>query len=211
MGAIGVIALSVLPRSGSGGGFDHVSLSTSAAVSKSTTTTTTAAVKSTTTTTAAVKSTTTTTKATSKLSGVAVAPGQSIQAAVDKNPAGTTFVIKAGVHKRQSVVAKTGNTFVGESGAVLSGENSTEFAFAGKNSDNVTIRGLVIEKYATPLQEGVIVRGGSGSDGWLVEDNEIRYNDGIGLKSSTGWRVVGNHIHHNQQYGLGWYGFEYGD
>ena len=71
----------------------------------------------------------------------------------------------------------------------------------GNNSDNVTIRGLVIEKYATPLQKGV-VRGGGGSTGWLVEDNEIRYNQGIGVKSGTGWRVVDNFLHHNQQYGL---------
>ena len=68
---------------------------------------------------------------TKPVSGVAVRPGESIQAAVDKHPAGTTFVIKAGVHKRQSVVPKSGNTFVGESGAVLSGEGVTEFAFAG--------------------------------------------------------------------------------
>jgi parallel beta-helix repeat protein len=168
------------------------------------TTTTTAPKAATTTSTAPKAAAPTTTAPTTAgtVSGVAVAPGQSIQAAVDKNPAGTTFVIKAGVHKRQSVIPKTGDTFVGESGAVLTGEGVTEFAFAGKNSDKVTIRGLVIEKYATPLQEGV-VRGGSGSDGWLVENNEIRYNQGIGLKSSTGWRVVGNYIHHNQQMGLG--------
>jgi parallel beta-helix repeat protein len=135
------------------------------------------------------------------VSGVVVRPGESIQAAVNAHAGGTTFVIKSGVHKRQSVVAKAGNTFVGESGAVLSGENVTEFAFAGNDSDNVTIRGLVIEKYATPLREAV-VRGGNSSHNWLVEDNEIRYNGGIGVKSSAGWRVVGNFIHHNQQYGL---------
>ena len=131
------------------------------------------------------------------VSGVAVFPGESIQAAVDKHPAGTTFVIKAGVHKRQSVVPKPGNTFVGESGAVLSGEGRDRVCVCGAVArDNVTIRGLVIEKYATPLQKGV-VRGGGGSHGWLVEDNEIRYNEGIGVKSGTGWRVVDN-LHPSQ-------------
>jgi len=154
------------------------------------------------TTTTQPKATTSRAVAAAPVSGVAVFPGESIQAAVNAHPGGTTFVIKAGVHKRQSVVAKPGNTFVGESGAVMNGENVAEFAFAGNNSDNVTVRGLVIENYATPLQQGTI-RGGGGSTGWLVEDNEIRYNGGVGVKSSTGWRVVGNYIHHNSQLGLG--------
>jgi len=169
-----------------------------------TTTTTTRPAPTTTTTTQPAATTTTVPKvvASKPVSGVAVRPGESIQAAVNAHPGGTTFVIKSGVHKRQSVVAKPGNTFVGESGAVLSGEGVTEFAFAGNNSDNVTIRGLVIEKYASPLQAAV-VRGGSGSAGWLVEGNEIRYNQGIGVWSGTGWRIVDNFLHHNQQYGLG--------
>lgn len=52
---------------------------------------------------------------------VSVAPGQSIQAAVDASPAGTTFVLKSGVHREQSVVPKHGDTFIGERGTVLSG------------------------------------------------------------------------------------------
>jgi parallel beta-helix repeat protein len=52
--------------------------------------------------------------------GVSIFPGQSIQTAVDQNPIGTTFIIKAGVHRLQSVTPKTGDTFIGEPGAVLS-------------------------------------------------------------------------------------------
>jgi hypothetical protein len=52
---------------------------------------------------------------------VLVPVGQSIQAAVDANPAGTAFRIAAGVHRLQSVQPKDGNTFTGEPGAVLSG------------------------------------------------------------------------------------------
>jgi parallel beta-helix repeat protein len=163
-------------------------------------TTTTAAPKATTTTTK--PRVTTTTKAPSApVSGVVVRVGESIQAAVDAHPAGTTFVIKSGVHKRQSVSPKAGNTFVGESGAVMSGENVTEVAFRGQGADGVTIRGLVIEKYAAPLQVGV-VENGSGSHNWTVEGNEVRYNGGIGIRSSTGWRVLNNYVHHNQQLGL---------
>jgi parallel beta-helix repeat protein len=170
-------------------------------------TTTTTAPKAATTTSTAPKAaapTTTTTsapKVAGTVSGVAVAPGQSIQAAVDKNPAGTTFVIKAGVHKRQSVIPKAGDTFVGESGAVMTGEGVTEFAFGGNGADNVTIRGLVIEKYAAPQQTGT-VQNIAGSQGWTVENNEIRYNNGMGVKSSTGWKVLNNYVHHNEQLGL---------
>lgn len=55
-------------------------------------------------------------------------PGEDIQAAVDANPTGASFVIKAGVHRLQSVQPKTGNEFVGEPGAILSGAKLlTEF------------------------------------------------------------------------------------
>ncbi len=53
--------------------------------------------------------------------GVFILPGQSIQAAVDANPAGTTFYIKAGVHRLQQVKPKGGDRFIGEPGAILSG------------------------------------------------------------------------------------------
>lgn len=52
---------------------------------------------------------------------VAVLPGDNIQAAVDANPPGTTFLIRTGVHRNQTVRPKDGQTFVGEPGAVLNG------------------------------------------------------------------------------------------
>jgi parallel beta-helix repeat protein len=162
--------------------------------------TTTTVRRSTTTSTAAVVVSSTTTTQGSGVSGVRVAVGESIQGAVDSYPAGTTFVIVAGVHKRQSVVPKDGDVFVGESGAVLSGEGVTEFAF-GAGGVGVTVRGLVIEKYATPTQAGVI-RAGGGATGWLVEGNEIRYNGGTGIRAGSEWRVSGNFVHHNGQLGV---------
>jgi parallel beta-helix repeat protein len=53
--------------------------------------------------------------------GTTIYPGQSIQAAVNAFPGGTTFLLKAGVHRLQSVTPKSGNTFVGEPGAILRG------------------------------------------------------------------------------------------
>ncbi|MBT8203244.1 MAG: hypothetical protein KJO87_08065, partial [Acidimicrobiia bacterium] len=60
---------------------------------------------------------------------VAVLPGDDIQAAVDANPPGTTFLIRTGVHRNQSIRPKDGQVFVGEPGAVLNGsEVITGFA-----------------------------------------------------------------------------------
>ena len=137
-------------------------------------------------------------------SAVQVAPGESIQAAVDAHPNGTSFVLKAGRHVRQSVRPKDGNAFLGEPGAVMDGENAVEFAFQPTAND-VTIRGLKITNYDTPLQRGAIYAGGHGapeSSGWVVENNEIANNAGGGIRLSNNMRVVNNHIHHNGQIGI---------
>ena len=54
-------------------------------------------------------------------SGTTIEPGEDIQAKVTAAANGTTFVLKAGVHRMQSITPKTGQTFVGEAGAILSG------------------------------------------------------------------------------------------
>src|SRR5262245_56924072 len=80
-------------------------------------------------------------------------PGTDIQRAVDASPTGTTFCLKAGVHAITSAITpKTGNTFVGEYGAILDGSrwttaDLTQAAFRAHNQDidDVTIRNLVIQ------------------------------------------------------------------
>src|SRR5688572_19783181 len=53
-------------------------------------------------------------------------PGQSIQRAVNSYPGSTTFCLRAGVHSlTSSTRPKTGNTFVGEYGAILDGTGWT--------------------------------------------------------------------------------------
>jgi hypothetical protein len=63
----------------------------------------------------------------------------------------------------------------------------------------VTIKGLIVEKYASPAQYGAI-RGGSG---WTIRDSEIRWNHGIGLGMAYGRKVLNNKIHHQGQLGMG--------
>ncbi len=80
----------------------------------------------------------------------------------------------------------------------------TPAAFVGA-TQNVTIRRLTIEKFANPAQMGSIhnysttARTGRG---WIVENNTIRLNHGIGLRVDEGAKVGHNQIHHNGQLGI---------
>lgn len=68
-------------------------------------------------------------------------------------------------------------------------------------ADEVEVAGLVVEKFGNPAQTGAI-QTGEGTD-WLIVDNEVRHNHGVGVVSGTGARVLDNHVHHNGQMGLG--------
>jgi parallel beta-helix repeat protein len=69
--------------------------------------------------------------------------------------------------------------------------------------NNVTIRGLVIERYAPPHQLGVI-QGDNGVN-WLVQENEIRHSANHGLRAGPGMRIVNNFVHHNGVVGIAGY------
>jgi hypothetical protein len=131
-----------------------------------------------------------------------VEPGQSIQKAIDSHGNGATIVIAAGVHNATGPISpRHGNHIVGEPGAVLDGGGIAEFAFGGPG-DDVTIEGLEIRNYASPVTEGT-VRTHNGSERWVIRANVIHHNGGQGIKFGREWRIVGNHIHHNEQYGIG--------
>jgi parallel beta-helix repeat protein len=159
--------------------------------------------KPTTTTTAG--QTTSTTSAGVPADAVVINPGENIQQAVNSHPSGTTFYLRAGVHRSpggtRHVDPKTGNTFIGESGAVMDGGGNTTFAFQDNmKATDVTIRGLVIQDYSTPQQRGTI---DAGSGSWRVIGNEIRNNAGAGVSfGGSGWVIEGNNIHHNEQIGV---------
>ena len=52
---------------------------------------------------------------------VEIWPGTNIQQVVNSRAAGTTFVLKSGVHRLQSIAPRSGDRFLGEPGTVLSG------------------------------------------------------------------------------------------
>ena len=79
-------------------------------------------------------------------------------------------------------------------------------AFIGE-ANNVTIRDLVIEKYATPANMGAIhgqgERNGHMSSGWKVVGNEVRYTASNGVHLGHGMLVKENYLHHNGRLGVG--------
>jgi parallel beta-helix repeat protein len=129
---------------------------------------------------------------------VAVFPGASIQAAVNAAPSAATFCIKAGIHYLTgSITPKTGNTFIGESVAILDGSkwvtaDNTQAAFRAHNQDidDVTIRNLRI----LHMPQKAIHAFKDFSDRWTIEHNEIAFaKHGV----SGGTVVRFNAIHHN--------------
>jgi hypothetical protein len=139
---------------------------------------------------------------------VTIEPGASIQAAVNASPAGTAFLIRRGVHRRQSVRPKDGMTFIGEAGAVLDGEDVTSQAFVGHLTRNVTIRGLRVTRYA-PVPLNAVVDAVQ-TNGWVIEGNEIDNNNGsmaraFGVRLGSGGVVRRNSIHHNGWLGINCY------
>ncbi len=73
-------------------------------------------------------------------------------------------------------------------------------AFAG-NAENVLIKGLVIEKYDNPAQEGAVWAGGSG---WKAENLEARLNNGVGLVVGSNGSIVNCNVHHNASSASAW-------
>jgi parallel beta-helix repeat protein len=139
---------------------------------------------------------------------VVVPPGASIQEAVDAHPRYTTFCLKAGTHTIASAITPhTGDTFVGEYGAILDGTGWTttdpdQGAFRAHNEDidRVTIRNLVIRHMP---QKGIHASYSESSD-WTIEYNELTANQ-VGVGAPNHSFVSRNYIHHNTSGGYSAY------
>lgn len=139
---------------------------------------------------------------------VAILPGQSIQAAVNAGAATSTFCLKAGLHALTGAITpKSGQTFVGEFGAILDGSgwqtaDTTQGAFRAHNQDidDVTIRNLVIRHMP---QRGIHAFADF-ADRWTIESNEITGTH-TGLSVGKASIVRANRIHHNAGGGYGAY------
>jgi parallel beta-helix repeat protein len=139
-------------------------------------------------------------RALTSASTVRLSPGANIQTAVNNNPTGTTFSLAAGTYLYQTVTPKDGDVFVGDAGAILNGGDRAITAFTG-TAKNVTIRNLIIEHYKPGAQKPAVAA--DATTNWLIQGNEFRYNDGMGVHTGKNTRVLNNNFHHNAQLGLG--------
>ncbi|MCO5090982.1 right-handed parallel beta-helix repeat-containing protein [Bosea sp. (in: a-proteobacteria)] len=77
------------------------------------------------------------------------------------------------------------------------------YAFRNDGARRVTVRGLIVEKYATPAQQGAIFGDENPrATDWLIENNEVRLNSGSGIATGERSIVRGNKVHHNGQLGI---------
>lgn len=138
--------------------------------------------------------------------GSRVASGADLQREIDAHARGATLCLESGVYRLRDVLRPKNDQVimaVDRRGAVLTGGGSTDMAFNGDGVTGVTVRGLVVEDFATPDVPGLsAVKTGHG---WKILDNEIRNNDKSGIYHGSNVMVRGNYIHHNKVLGIGGY------
>ena len=134
--------------------------------------------------------------------GVAIGTGDDAQRVVDAHGPGTRYTVKAGTHLRNfSVRPKSGDSFCGESGAVLDGGRSLRSAFSG-GATNVTLDSITIQQYATGRQGGAIHPDKSAS-GWVVRNVSAVRNYWAGLMAADNMKILGGSFSDNDQLGIG--------
>ncbi len=129
---------------------------------------------------------------------VHIYPGDNINSIANSHPAGTVFMIH-GEHHGQEVSPRDYQVFLGDSDAVMDGDDWANEAFYSY-AKGVQIIGIEIRDYEPGDWRGAI--SGMGGD-WLVENCEIHHNRTAGIWLENGDPVVrNNHIHHNDRSGL---------
>jgi len=143
--------------------------------------------------------------AASSCSGHTVTSAQSVQSVVNGAPAGTTFCFAPGTYDIGSLAPKSGDVFNGGGlHAILGGQNSRSYAIVDNGASNVTVKGFVIEYYATPLQQGAIEA--FNGPGWTIEGNDIIHNAASGVATGDNVQVLDNFIEWNGQEGFAAHG-----
>lgn len=133
-----------------------------------------------------------------------VVPGESIQGVVDELPPGSTISIASGVHFQQQVTPKAGMTFVGVPGAIMDGQNETNYAFVAfeeDDADNVTIRGIEIRNYVPAFEPHGAIMSNEVS-GWLVLDCEVHDTAYAGVYVGANSSIRESYVHNNGRIGL---------
>ena len=189
------------PASGTPAPLPSSSSSTTTAPTTTVAPTTTTSLKTTTSTQTTTAAPTTVGASSCAGGGVSIGTGENAQAVVNAHGAGTTYIVKAGTHYRTfSVRPKSGDTFCGESGAVLDGGRSLQFAFHG-GATNVTLDSITVQNYNTGTQNGAI-QPDLHATGWVVRNVSALRNYWAGLKAADEMQILGGHYNDNDQLGI---------
>ena len=129
---------------------------------------------------------------------VHIYPGDDINSIANNNPTGTVFMIH-GEHHGQEVSPRDYQVFIGDTDAVMDGDDQADEAF-NSYAKGVQIINIEIRDYEPGDWRGAI--SGFGGD-WLIEDCNIHDNRTAGIWLENGDPVVrNNYIHHNDRSGL---------
>ncbi len=129
---------------------------------------------------------------------VDIYPGDNVSGILAAHPQGTTFLMHSGVYKRVTLMPKSGQTIIGQNGAILDGEGRTADGVGRANANNITIRNLTIRNYT----DKCIDWGAQGAGlNWTIEDTEVSYCL-TGIKVKKGGTYKNNYVHHNRKYGM---------
>jgi hypothetical protein len=94
-----------------------------------------------------------------------------------------------------------GKVYIASSpGASVTEIGMQKWAFSGSAS-NVSISNMMIQKYANYAQFGAIGGTVSGAS-WVVNNVEVRYNHGTGVKLGSGSQLTNSFVHDNGQLGI---------
>src|SRR4051794_14246492 len=102
-------------------------------------------------------------------------------------PAGTTFWLPPGTHRLAAdqfgqVIPKDGDVYLGAPGAVLDGRGLNRAAFT-QQAKNVVIRGLTIQNFVAPQDQGVVNH--DSGEHWVIENSTIQRNTGAALMAGV--------------------------
>src|SRR6202035_5222606 len=65
------------------------------------------------------------------------------------------------------------------------------------------IRGLKITNYNPPMQHAAVDAGDASlanlTSGWIIDGNEVSYNNEYGIRAGNATQVTNNNVHHNQR------------
>jgi parallel beta-helix repeat protein len=117
---------------------------------------------------------------------------------IDNAPAGATVYLRAGIYD-VTIVPKTGQTFIGEYGAILR-STTKQFAFRSSAND-VTIKNLTIDGYRPGQWYFGAIQSDKGLR-WSIENVEVKNSTHRGVSIFDGSQVINSYIHHNGHLGI---------